>query len=90
MHWRRFLSTLAVLLTMVVSLAGVTNLAQASPLTTFSPPKEGTKVILGEQSIDGPAIETVGYPKTVVLAWTGTDSAHHLNLTAQQRWAALQ
>jgi hypothetical protein len=78
MHWRRFFPMLAALLIAVMGLAGVTNLAFASPHTTFSPPREGTKVILGETSIDGPAIGR--FYSQAVLAWTGTDSAHHLNL----------
>lgn len=79
MRWHRFVPVLVVLLTTVVSLAGVTNLAQASPSATFSPPKEGAKVTLGDTSIDGPAISATYAPATV-LAWTGTDTAHHLNV----------
>lgn len=79
MRWRRFLPALAVLLTTVVSLAGATTLAQASPSAAYSAPKEGAKVTLGQTSIDGPAI--TGAPGVgTVLAWTGTDPAHHLNL----------
>ena len=79
MSWRRFAITLIALLTAVVSLVGVTDLAHASPQATFGPPKEGTKVTLADTSIDGPAIMRTYSPATV-LAWTGTDAAHHLNL----------
>ena len=80
MFWRRSLVTLIVLLAALVSLAGATNSAQASPNGTLLPaPKEGPKVTLGDTSIDGPAIVTTYRPATV-LAWTGTDSQHHLNL----------
>src|SRR5690242_20659184 len=77
MFWRRFAVLLAVLLTAMVSLAGVTNSVQASgqasPNGALLPaPKEGPKVILGETSIDGPAIAVTDRPATV-LAWTGTD-----------------
>ncbi|HEX9036156.1 MAG TPA: hypothetical protein VF808_04115 [Ktedonobacterales bacterium] len=42
-------------------------------------------VILGESSIDGPALSSVldnfeGVHFLTALAWTGTDSAHHLNV----------
>ena len=71
---------LIVLLTAMVSLAGVTNSAQASPNGALLPaPKEGPKVILSETSIDGPAIMATYHPDTV-LAWTGTDRLHHLNI----------
>jgi hypothetical protein len=78
MSWHRILTTLAALLIAVMGLAGVTTLAYASPSTTFSPPKEGAKVTLGQSSIDGPALGRF-YGQTV-LAWTGTDPAHHLNV----------
>lgn len=79
MSWRRFIATFTVLFTAIVMLAGVTNGAHASPQTTFPPPKEGPKVILADTSIDGPAIATTYHPETV-LAWTGTDAAHRLNV----------
>lgn len=36
------------------------------------------KVTLPESSIDGPALSSVGSES--VIAWTGTDTAHHLNI----------
>ena len=36
------------------------------------------KVTLPDTSIDGPALDSVG--NETVLAWTGTDAAHHLNV----------
>jgi len=82
MYWRRFIITLLVLLGAAVIMIGVTTVAQASPRTaSFSPPQEGTKVMLGDTSIDGPAIANMGgLGGGVVLAWTGTDGGHHLNI----------
>lgn len=79
MFWRRFMIPLIVLLTTLIGLVGVTNLAQAAPQATFGAPKEGVKMILGDTSIDGPAIMRMYSPDTA-LAWTGTDPEHHLNL----------
>lgn len=83
MSWRRLVMTTLVVLTTVLSLAGVTtaatNVAQASPLATYGAPKEGAKVTLADTSIDGPAITTTYSPATA-LAWVGTDAAHHLNV----------
>lgn len=46
----------------------------------FGPPTEGAKVTLADTSIDGPALWTSPTGSTrAVIAWTGTDSAHHLN-----------
>jgi hypothetical protein len=36
------------------------------------------KVVLPDTSIDGPALDSTG--NVSVLAWTGTDAAHHLNV----------
>jgi hypothetical protein len=79
MYWRRFLIVVVMLCGAVLSLVGVTNLAQASPRSaSFTVPQESTKVVLGDTSIDGPAIASMG--NGAVLAWTGTDGSHHLNL----------
>jgi hypothetical protein len=79
MHWRRLLITLLALGGALVSLVGVSNLAHASPrIATFTVPHEQTKVVLGDTSIDGPALATMG--NGTVLAWTGTDGSHHLNI----------
>jgi hypothetical protein len=47
--------------------------AHALPATTLT-----NKMKLPETSIDGPALASIGNES--VLAWTGTDSAHHLNV----------
>lgn len=54
--------------------------ATATPTTVFGPPTETSKVILGENSIDGPALWTspTGSMRAVI-AWTGTDTKHRLN-----------
>lgn len=82
MRWHRFLLVCAVLLAAVFSLVGMSNRVKAAPTapaSSYSAPREGTKVILADNSIDGPALATTYSPATV-LAWTGTDPAHHLNL----------
>lgn len=79
MFWRRSVITLIVLLTAIAGLMGMASIARAAPNTTFPPPKEGPKVTLGDTSIDGPAIMATNRPATV-LAWTGTDTLHHLNV----------
>lgn len=88
MFWRRLATTLVILLT-AVGLGLGTNLSSVSahtlqaPLSSqaaFGPPKEGTKATLGDMSIDGPAIAPMGQNPAYVLAWTGTDTAHHLNV----------
>jgi hypothetical protein len=61
-----------------------TYAAPAPAQQAIGRPTMGTKVILGETSIDGPALWTnagnapLGAPRAV-LAWTGTDPEHHLN-----------
>lgn len=75
----RITITLIVVLVAVVSLTGMANLAYASPQATYGTPNEGTKLVLGDTSIDGPAIMRTYQPATV-LAWTGTDTYHHLNV----------
>lgn len=79
MRWRRFIPVLAVLFATLLSLVGVTKWARAAPAATYSVPKEGPKVTLVDNSIDGPAIIATYAPATA-LAWTGTDPAHHLNV----------
>ncbi len=79
MQWRRFLIALMALLAVAGGLSGLMTAARASSQATFGPPTEKSKVILNETSIDGPAIMTAYTPQTV-LAWTGTDPAHHLNV----------
>lgn len=52
--------------------------AQAAPSTRLF-----TKITLPESSIDGPALSSVYVPNGIsesVLAWTGTDAAHRLNV----------
>jgi hypothetical protein len=40
----------------------------------------GNKIIMGDTSIAGPAL--VEHAGRVLIAWTGTDSQHHLNVMA--------
>jgi len=75
----RLIAACIALLTAFVALVGMTGVAHASPQTSFGQPTEGTKVILDDTSIDGPAI-AVTYAPTTALAWTGTDTDLHLNI----------
>lgn len=85
----RILTSLVALLiaTLVMSLSGVTDLTQASPraATTAahaaSAPTEGSKITLGETTIDSPSLWTSDTGSVrALLSWTGTDAAHSLNL----------
>ncbi len=84
MSWRRIVITMLVLVSTGVSLVGVAHVTQAAPQAsqapqvTFGAPKEGAKVTLNETSIDGPAIAWQ-YPGAII-AWTGVDAQHHINL----------
>ncbi|HEX9037531.1 MAG TPA: hypothetical protein VF808_11130 [Ktedonobacterales bacterium] len=79
MLWRRFAMTGLALGAALLTLISASSLAHAAPSATYGPPKEGTKVVLADTSIDGPAIMATYAPETV-LAWTGTDSGRHINL----------
>lgn len=81
MSQRSLMSWVVVLLLAPVSLLGAAPAAKMPAYPTFGPPTEGTKIVLGETSIDGPAFWT--NPSTspkAVIAWTGVDSAHRLNV----------
>jgi hypothetical protein len=55
--------------------------SHAAPSLVFGPPKLVSKVILDETSVDGPSLWTSGTGSIrTVIAWTGTDVAHHLNV----------
>ncbi len=81
MLWRRIISSVAVALFVGIGLVSGGRQAQAAPL---SAPHLTSKQILAETSIDGPGLakNIVGHEgdHTLVLAWTGTDPQHHLNL----------
>ncbi len=84
MLWRRIVVGGVTALLVGVGLlsgGGATPVAQAAPLAA---PHLTSKQILGETSIDGPGLakNIVGHEgeSTMVLAWTGTDSMHRLNL----------
>lgn len=89
MLWRRILVAAALLAAAALGLFhGVaTTAAAAAPYhehlskVVFGPPEEGNKLILGETSIDGPAVWSLpGATAPFVLAWTGTDAVHHVNV----------
>ncbi|HEY1390049.1 MAG TPA: hypothetical protein VGF38_16035 [Ktedonobacterales bacterium] len=84
MRWRRILTgvvTASLIGIGLLSGSGATQVAQAASLAA---PHLTSKQILGETSIDGPGLtkNIVGHEgeATMVLAWTGTDSLHRLNL----------
>lgn len=77
---RAFLAAGLALSALLVVLFGGVNTVRARPATVYGPPTETSHVILGHTSIDGPALWTSPTGATrAVLAWTGTDPAHHLN-----------
>ena len=87
MLWRRIMTGLAVALFVGIGFMDGTGQAQATQATQATPlaaPHLVSKQILGETSIDGPGLakNIVGAEaeRTLVLAWTGTDALHRLNL----------
>jgi hypothetical protein len=57
------------------------NAAPTNASTVFGPYAELSKVTLAETSLDGPGLWTSGTDTVkAVLAWTGTDPAHTLNV----------
>lgn len=77
---RVFLAAGLALSALVVALFGAVGTTGAAPATVFGPPTETSKMILADTSIDGPGLWTSPTGATrAVLAWTGTDPAHHLN-----------
>ena len=81
MLWRRIITGLALALFVGVGLIGGMRSAQAAPQAA---PHLISKQILSETSIDGPALSKndIGHEgdRAMVMAWTGTDSLHRLNL----------
>lgn len=91
MRLHRMLMAVAFLAATTLGLFGATAPASAAPNSAphsaslprvvFGPPVEGSKLTLGETSIGGPALWSLpGATPQVILAWTGTDAAHHLNV----------
>lgn len=83
MLWRRIIEGFAVALIVGIGLMSGDGQAQAAPLAA---PHLISKQILGETSIDGPGLtkNNIGAEgeRGMVIAWTGTDPRHHLNLLA--------
>lgn len=86
---RRFLVLGILILTLVTVIpaitAGPAAPAKAAPRAASEASVEQSKVVLGDTSIDGPALWTSnpGAPNlglASVLAWTGTDAGHSLNI----------
>jgi hypothetical protein len=67
---------------LAVGMARPTAAAPAQP--KLSTPHLINKVTLNDTSLDGPAVALSTEFSAGVLAWTGTDSAHHLNLRLTQ------
>lgn len=81
------LGSLVVLGLLTAAIVGAAPAARATPAApslqaTYGPPTEGTKVVLPEISIDGPALWASNVTTSIksIMAWTGTDAAHHLNV----------
>lgn len=43
-------------------------------------PSAGAKSVLSEMAFGGPSLGFVGVYRQVIIGWTGTDTAHHLNV----------
>src|SRR5690349_16017541 len=87
MRWRRILTGVVTALLVGIGLlsgSGAPQVAQAAQAAPLAAPHLTSKQILGETSIDGPGLtkNIVGHEgeSTMVLAWTGTDAQHRLNL----------
>ncbi|HEX8033678.1 MAG TPA: glycoside hydrolase family 3 N-terminal domain-containing protein, partial [Ktedonobacterales bacterium] len=90
MKLRTLTVVLAMLLASLVSLAHLPaagSAASAASAAAAGAPTVTNKVVMGDTSVDGPALWTnnpaAGAPAgspAAVLGWTGTDGAHHLNL----------
>lgn len=91
MRRHRLAAPVVALLTLAALASSGIAPAQAAPLhhtdaaNRLAPTThETSKVILPETSIDGPALSSVFQPNSPsnrsVIAWTGTDPAHHLNV----------
>lgn len=81
MKRRVLLGSLIALLGLVIGLLGSATTVSAAPGTVFGPPRELSKVIMADTSIDGPALWTSSSGAVrAELSWTGTDATHHLNL----------
>ncbi|HEX6543990.1 MAG TPA: hypothetical protein VF040_19710 [Ktedonobacterales bacterium] len=85
MRWRLGCVGIFAVLFALVGIFPATAPVGAAPRVVFGPPAIVKHVILNETSIDGPSLwqpnsrtgPQVG--RGLVLAWTGTDSAHRLN-----------
>jgi hypothetical protein len=81
MRQRVFFGGVMALLTAIIGLLGLPATVSAAPRTVCGPPQEVSKVMLADTSIDGPALWTSGAGSVrALLSWTGTDTAHHLNV----------
>jgi hypothetical protein len=81
MRFRMLLGCMIALLAVTIGLLGSAGTASAAPRAVFGPPQELSKVTLADTSMDGPALWTSGSGSVrALLGWTGTDTAHHLNV----------
>ncbi|HEX6540619.1 MAG TPA: hypothetical protein VF040_02605, partial [Ktedonobacterales bacterium] len=90
-HVRKSLLALGMLFVALVAAAfpmaasGAPRATPRAPLATDSQPAESSKTILADTSSDGPALWTSNPNGSTpalagVLAWTGTDPGHSLNI----------
>jgi peptidoglycan/xylan/chitin deacetylase (PgdA/CDA1 family) len=61
-----------------VNAAHSLNLQYTNSYPTW--PASGAKSILDNTAFGGPQLAYIGGPQAILLVWTGTDSAHHLNV----------
>jgi hypothetical protein len=90
MRLRRLMASLIVLLmSAILALGGGSATAwaaarhpRAASVRVLPTTQITSKVILPETSIDGPALDSLptGGPNESVIAWTGVDASHHLNV----------
>jgi hypothetical protein len=99
MRWRIVLGSVFVSLGLLVGIMAIPPAAgAAAPAVSraaFSAPHIVKKVILTETSIDGPSVWNPNFVSGIpgdgtgiILAWTGTDSAHRLNSIHTQNGAS--
>lgn len=85
MRYRHLIGGVAILAAIALNLLAAAGPAHAAPqpkaATASTPAREIAKVTLADTSIAAPAFwSTMSGPVRSVMVWTGTDTAHHLNV----------
>lgn len=82
-QWKVVLVAILSVVTLMVAQVGLgtSPTASAAPTTVFGPPAIVAKATLADTSIDGPSLWTTDSGDVrAILAWSGTDTAHRLNV----------